>query len=234
MLKKIVAAAGIVSALVLAMLTVNYAVNEYEIKRCADGRYGHSSVNALLGFTQPYIYPYNMGNEYYMKGDYEGAEQRYREALEKTPGGDRDCKIRINLALSVVKQIDPDTVTSDELDSVIERLEDAKTVLTENGCAHMDDAEGHSEDAQTLKDEIDRFEETLRQQSQPQEQPDDKNQSDGNDTDEDQDDETSKKSDEIKQKLKEIQGDSIEQRNQEMDEYESYKDGYTFYNGATW
>ena len=232
MVKKIMAAAGVVSALGLAMLTVNYAVNEYEIKKCSDGIYGHSSVNAVLGFTQSYIYPYNIGNEYYMKGDYEGAEQRYREALEKTPGGDRDCKIRINLALSIVKQIDPDAVTADELDSVIERLEDAKTVLTENGCAHTDDENGHSEDAQTLKDEIDRFEESLRQQSQ--EQPDDKKQPAGKNADEEQDDETGKKSDEIRQKLKEIQGDSIEQRNQDMDEYESYKDGYTFYNGATW
>lgn len=43
-----------------------------------------STVNAVLGFTQPHIYHYNLGDVYYSQGDYEGAEQEFRKALERS------------------------------------------------------------------------------------------------------------------------------------------------------
>ena len=111
----------------------------------------------------------------------------------------------------------------------------------ENGCAHRNDEDGHNKDAQTLKDEIDAFEEQLKQSVQDQESSggsDDKDQQNDNDTPDDSDGEKGSSSaseeEKIKEKLQEIQGDSLKQRNSEMDTYETYKDGYNYYNGRTW
>lgn len=222
----------------LIMLSVNYISNRRFISEYEKGVYKNSEINEVLGFTQPYISRYNQGNVYYQNGDYAGAEEKYRAALKFRPGGDKDCKLRINLALAIVKQIDADNVTKEDLDATIDRLEEAKDILIENGCAHRDDEEGHDEDAQTLKDEIDAFEEQLKQENEDQQG--DKDDKDKKDTDADKEDKKDDRTDQpvdeekIKKKLKEIQGDSLDQRNSEMDTYETYKDGYSFYNGQTW
>ena len=169
-IKIVATVTGAVSLLCMAVLLVNYLCNEHFISEYKKGQYVDSTVNAVLGFTQPHIYHYNLGDVYYSQGDYEGAEQEFRKALEKKPGGESDCKTRVNLALSIVKQIDPDGVTKENLDEVIDILEGAKDILIENDCAHRDDEDGHYEDAQTLKDEIDAFEEQLRKQTEEQDQ----------------------------------------------------------------
>ena len=92
----------------------------------------------------------------------------------------------------------------------------------ENGCAHRNDEDGHNKDAQTLKDEIDAFEEQLKQSVQDQKSSGEKGSS------------SASEEEKIKEKLQEIQGDSLKQRNSEMDTYETYKDGYNYYNGRTW
>ena len=114
----------------------------------------------------------------------------------------------------------------------------------ENGCAHRDDEDGHNKDAQTLKDEIDAFEEQLKQSVQDQKSSggsDDKDQQDGqddqdtpDDSDEEQGSSSASEEEKIKEKLQEIQGDSLKQRNSEMDTYETYTDGYNYYDGRTW
>ena len=134
-----------------------------------------------------------------------------------------------------------DAVTEENLDETIELLDDARNILVENGCAHRNDEDGHNKDAQTLKDEIDAFEEQLKQSVQDQKSSggsDDKDQQNDNDTPDDSDGEKGSSSaseeEKIKEKLQEIQGDSLKQRNSEMDTYETYKDGYNYYNGRTW
>ena len=134
-----------------------------------------------------------------------------------------------------------DAVTEENLDETIELLDDARNILVENGCAHRNDEDGHNKDAQTLKDEIDAFEEQLKQSVQDQKSSggsDDKNQQNDNDTPDDSAGEKGSSSaseeEKIKEKLQEIQGDSLKQRNSEMDTYETYKDGYNYYNGRTW
>ena len=81
-----------------------------------------------MALLRPHIYNYNLGDVYYSQGDYEGAEQEFRKALEKKPGGNRGRlrRQRVNLALSIVKQIDPEGVTKENLDEVIDILEGAK------------------------------------------------------------------------------------------------------------
>ena len=244
MIKKIVTWVGVAGLLCLVPLSVNYICNIRFISNYDKGIYKSSDVNQILGFTQPYVYHYNNGNVYYNEGDYQGAEDEYRTALGYKPGGEKDCKTRINLALSIVKQIDPESVTAANLDETLERLDDARDILVANGCAHRDDEDGHNKDAQTLKDEIDDFEEQLKQSVQEQEngggtddqdEPDDQDDQDDSDNGDDEQEKSSASDEEkIKEKLQEIQGDSLNQRNSEMDTYKSYKDGYNYYSGRTW
>ncbi len=238
MIKKIVTGLGIAGFICLVLLSVNYICNRQVISNYDKGIYENSDVNEILGFTQPYVYHYNQGNIYYNNGDYEGAEEEYRSALKRHPGGDRDCMTRINLALSIVKQVDVENITEDNLDDTLKLLDDARDILVENGCAHRDDEDGHNKDAQTLKDEIDAFEEQLKQTVSDQQKNGGSGKKDQPDTSKDDDgkDESGVSDDEkkIKEKLQEIQGDSLKQRNSEMDTYETYKDGYSFYDGQTW
>ncbi len=238
MVKKIVTGLGIAGFVCFVLLSVNYICNRQVISNYNKGIYKNSDVNEILGFTQPYVYHYNQGNIYYNNGDYEGAEEEYRSALKRYPGGDRDCLTRINLALSIVKQVDVESITEDNLDDSLKLLDDARDILVENGCAHRDDEDGHNKDAQTLKDEIDAFEEQLKQKVSDQQKNGGSGKKDQPDTSKDEDgkDESGASDDEkkIKEKLQEIQGDSLKQRNSEMDTYETYKDGYSFYDGQTW
>ena len=238
MVKKIVTGLGIAGFVCFVLLSVNYICNRQVISNYNKGIYKNSDVNEILGFTQPYVYHYNQGNIYYNNGDYEGAEEEYRSALKRYPGGDRDCLTRINLALSIVKQVDVESIIEDNLDDSLKLLDDARDILVENGCAHRDDEDGHNKDAQTLKDEIDAFEEQLKQTVSDQQKNGGPGKKDQPDTSKDEDgkDESGASDDEkkIKEKLQEIQGDSLKQRNSEMDTYETYKDGYSFYDGQTW
>ena len=117
-----------------------------------------------LGFISPYINHYNRGITYYTSKDYLNAEKEFRKALKATHPSDeeRDCKIRINLALSMVKPLTPDSITLDNVDYAIKILEEARSILCERGCADMEDKEWHSDDAQTLKKEIDAYIEMLK------------------------------------------------------------------------
>ena len=119
MIKKIVTGLGIAGLLCLVPLSVNYICNMRFIRNYDKGIYKSSEVNQVLVFFQPYIYHYNNGNVYYNEEDYQGAEEEYRTALGYKPRGERDCMTRINLALAIVKQIDPESVNAENLDETI-------------------------------------------------------------------------------------------------------------------
>ena len=234
MIKKIALITGIISALCFTWLFVNYAVNEKTIKNYKNEIYKTNSINSVLGFAEPYVYHYNKGNVYYKKGDYKGAEEEYKKALESQLKDEKDCSTRINLALSMVTPIDEKSITKDNIDGIIERLKEAKAVLTQNECACEDRVSGHNEDAQTLWNEIDDFQKKLEQQkenqngqdgdpdqNQPQSGQDQKEQSIGKDKD-------------TKQQLQDIQDEGMQERNSNLDTYEAYKSGFDYYDGQTW
>lgn len=112
---------------------------------------------------------YNAGNGYYRLKMYDTAENYYKQALWEKHTKGQECKIRINLALSIVKPITPMAVNADNLDEMIERLEYAIEILVENDCAHMDDSNGHNRKAQTLKEEIEAYIEELKKNNPPEE-----------------------------------------------------------------
>ena len=137
----------------------NYKKEKYEFNQLG-----------FLGFTEPYINPYNRGNIFYSLGDYDRAIAEYDLALSYNPPEPADCMIRVNYALALIAPSDPDKINEDNLEEILDILDEARDILCEDGCAN-DKGTGHYDPAQTLKDEIDEFEEELLQQAEPTPEP---------------------------------------------------------------
>jgi len=167
---------------------------------------------------------YNAGNRYYKTQLYETAESYYKQALWENHTKRQECKIRINLALAIVKPITPMVVNSDNLDEMIARLEYAIEILVENECAHMDDSNGHSKKAQTLKEEIEAYIEELKEQNPPPESSDENKSQDQNDQNSQNNDDKNSGNQDMKnqeeQKNKEQEQKEKEQREKEQREKE--------------
>ena len=162
LLKKIAIAVWIVTALFLAILVINYYGNRKLIERYGEGVYQQNELG-FLGFTQPYINHFNRGNIFFQLGDYQKAKQEYQSALNLKPDDPYDCKVRVNYALAYVKPIDPDKITEDNYEDVIETCETAKSILSEKDCA-TENNDGHYYAAQKLYNEINAFIESLKNQ----------------------------------------------------------------------
>ncbi len=229
-MKKIIIAVWIFFILCFTVFVINYAANEVMIRKYHSGEYESNSFS-VLGFTEPYIADYNQGNIYFKSGDYENAIISYKNALDKNPPHDRECKIRINLALSMVTPINPEEITEDNVDEVINTLEEAKDVLIEHGCANRDDHNGHNKDAQTLKDEIDAFEEQLKEQkNEPKDTPD----TPDDKKDDDKDDKEKDEREEKRKQLEDLENQGIEEKNRQGNSTESFWNDSIFYDGPTW
>lgn len=111
-------------------------------------------------FFQMYKYFYNHGNKYYEEERYDVAIKEYEQALKLHVPHKKECKIRINLALSMIGELNIDDIKKikpEQIDPAIETLKGAVEVLCEDRCAHKDDHNGHNEDAQILKEEIENY-----------------------------------------------------------------------------
>ena len=93
----------------------------------------HSSASQWLlplyvaNWIEPYKLPFNHGNTLFKQGDYQAAEGRYRQALERVPEK-QECSVRINLALSIEAQADA-LMAKKSYDSAIILYDDMKAVL---------------------------------------------------------------------------------------------------------
>jgi tetratricopeptide (TPR) repeat protein len=141
------------------MLVARHVGNESFIGRYNKGVYEVETEGSMLRPNIPdgYVPLYNLGNVYYKNGDYEQAAAFYYTALEKDPPEiDEECRIRINLALALLHQVDfEDLDTRQKVNRAITHLKAARGVLTEHGCANEKDSKGHSKDAEKLKKDID-------------------------------------------------------------------------------
>ena len=162
MLKKITIAIWFVTALLLAILLVNYYSNRQFIKNYDSGVYQENELG-FLGFTQPYIDHFNKGNLYFRLRNHTKAKQQYQQALNLKPEDPYDCKIRVNYALAYVEPINVKKITKDNYQDTIKICETAKSILAENKCA-TEDNKGHYYAAQKLYNEINAFIEELRNQ----------------------------------------------------------------------
>ena len=158
----------------------------------------------------------------------------YTRALSLYPVGQKECDIRINLALSMCYSIDFDNLTTqDSLDSAQVILYKARDILltnkwaTENGAGHRDD------DAQQLKEDIDRMLEQLQNpngddsQNDPNQDEEDKDDGENSD-DSDKSNNQTEKEKRQKDKLDRNKKDALEERRQDqdfLDKYGSQGDG---------
>lgn len=161
-------ASAIVALVCAFFLIVRWCMNAYYVSEAKKGHYHPEIEERLteLNFPDGYIVWYNLGNYYFEEGDYKEAEDCYYRAIECGIPYEKECEVKINLALAMINQLSDeewdsflDAETSAEMDAQARNVEKtlitARTILIEDGCAHEDDEDGHNEQAQILKDEID-------------------------------------------------------------------------------
>lgn len=191
-----------------------------------------------------FIKNYNLGNLAFKGTDYDEAEYRYEQSLYYKPTKRKECNVRINYALSIVTPITPESVTYDNLEESIDRLTEAKNILTESDCAHEFDTNGHNRKAQTLKEEIDEYIEWLKENVQPpeeqnepeenQDDPENNQQKENPNQGENEDDsEAQQKENELRNLIEQGQKDGQEERFLDSEYYSNW-DNFSFYDGQNW
>lgn len=172
-----------------------------------------------LKFGENYVVPYNLGNVAYQYEDYDKAVTYYRQALSsRPPEQEAECKVRVNLALSMCHTIDFDKLdTSDEkaVSKAVSTLQKARLVLTDHGCASepVGSDDGHFRDADQLKHDIDDMLNKLQNPPESDQNQDQKDQQDQNQDQKDQQDQN--------QDQKEDQSDSKDSRQDQSTEEQS-------------
>ena len=221
---------GLIALAVALMMVYRLAVNHGFVRAYANEDYNTQNEEKLLKFNFPesYIPYYNLGNAAYKRGDYTSAISYYTEALKNFPTEKRECLIRINLALSMCNTIDFYNLNSqDKVDTALFILYKARDVLLEKGCA-SDDGQGHNQDAQQLKEDIDKMIEKLKNPDEnnnnddKQQNSDDQNDSKDNSSGNDQT--PSDKEKRAKKELEENRKGAMEDRKEQQGNLDKWSD----------
>lgn len=234
MRRKILIITYVLLTLILLKLVATLLINEKFISDYNNEEYNEDTLKILsiINFPQSYILYYNQGNALYQKGEYKEAIEKYYKALEKNPPQNKECSIRINLALAKLKEYNDDE-TEENKKQNIEILNSARNILCENGCANSEDSNGHSEEAEKLKKDIDDKLKELQQED------DEENEQENSDEDSTTSSEENSKSKTEKQEeeLKELQQESLKERQEQLSADEKRYDGtynYIYYDGKRW
>ncbi len=107
-----------------------------------------------------YVWHYNLGNMHYRNYSYVSATEQYEKALEKNIPEEKECRIRINLALIMAESLGGDYAQPHQVEDSIAVLEGARDQLLADHCA-TEEGTGHSETAEQLKEEIEKILEEL-------------------------------------------------------------------------
>ena len=227
-MKKLLITAGILFSILWVCLFMNHISNEKLISNYEDGIYEKNDFT-LFGFFEPYIAHYNLGNIEYKNKNYEKAIEEYQKAIKCHMPENQECLARVNIALAMVIPIDEDEINSQNIDETIKKLEDARDILTEKGCAHEHDSNGHNPDAQQLKEDIDDFIERLKEQKEDSSDHDSQSAQQSDDAQNDSDDEDKK------QQLEELHQQTQKEREEEIAITENIGQIYNYdYDGACW
>ena len=154
-----------VCALVITLgvlILLRSLINAEFLRSYNSGRYSSIPENLLpyLPFGENYVAPYNLGNVEYQRGNYDKAIYYYALAYQngppEHPEHDEECRIRVNLALSMCHTIDFDNLDYSDAEAVAEAmvtLQQARAILTEAECASepVGSDDGHYRDADKLK-----------------------------------------------------------------------------------
>ncbi len=222
-MKKFIVYIIILLSLIFLKLFSNSIINEKVIEDYNNKKYD-TLIDALyvLNVFEPYIVYYNKGNILYQENNYKGAIEQYNKAIEKKPPEDKICKVRVNLSLAMLADIDVN-----DTNNILDYLNNAQSVLYEDGCANKNDDKGKNRKAEDLDHEI----EMLKEQNSTKSQ-NDKN---DEDTQDDENEDNLKEEDykEIEEKLKEVNNSANSERQNTIKRYENY-DNYEYYRGKKW
>lgn len=226
MKKKILTGIYIVMLLVCGKLAFNYIYNGF-VTYCYHQQDYSVSVKPLMLFnwSQPYIAYYNQGNISYKNNNFSDAMISYEKALKLNPPEEKECAIRINLALAMLATLGEDYAAPENVEVSLEILKEAREVLLENGCA-TESGDGHSEKAEQLKEEIEAMIEQLEQQE-PSESGDSKETEDEKEQEEQKEEEDNFEQD-VKKTLQEQQSKANQERKESIDYYEDIDKDYNF------
>ena len=238
--------AGIAALACALYFLLGWGLNAYYVSQAKKGIY-HPEMEKFfttIPYPDEYIVWYNIGNYYFNEGDYDEAEKAYLKAIDCGIPYEKECPVKVNLALSMISQISEDEWDEffdcggpDEMTSGARRVEkvlkDAREVLIEDGCANEDDSNGHDSQAQLLKDEIDELLENSNL-DEDEEEEEDEEEDDGDDEDDEDEEEPEDEEDtgddsldeeEIMEHIQDMLDENQEER---TDEQELYQDLYGF------
>lgn len=86
-----------------------------------------------LGLVQPWVAPFNAGGAAYRQKDWATAAARFEEALDEV-GTDRECDVRVNLALTHVARATEERRSGSRA-TALRAFADARTALGARGCS---------------------------------------------------------------------------------------------------
>ena len=219
-MKKLLKILTIIFLVLFIKFSFTYTINEIIIYNYKNNNYNTKIIKLLylFNFYQKYIVYYNEGNILYKTNNYEDAIKKYEIALNKKPPENKICDIRINLSLSIIKNINGDNKTE-----ILDNLNKAKNNLYENNCANPIDDSGKSKDEEQLEEEIKQLEEQI------------KNNTNSNSSNNEPEESSPNNEDytEIEEQLKENEQKSNANRQDELNIYENMgKNDY--YTGKRW
>ena len=148
--------------IIFLRLFLSYFLNEFIIYNYNKGIYNDYLIKFLyvLNFNQSYVVYYNNGNIMYKKEKYDDALYYYQKAISKNPPNDKICDIRVNMSLTIIKNI-----KSNDLDYIYSQLEDARSNLYLNNCVSKDSDKVTSKSAKKLDNEIIKVMESIKNSS---------------------------------------------------------------------
>lgn len=228
-MKKFFIAIYIILIFIAVKLAFTFYMNEKFIDNYNQQIYSYDDIQYLfiLNIFEPYIAYYNYGNILYQNGDFEEAIVQYKKALTLYPPQRKECDIRINLALAMLKQINEDDKSEENRQKILNILEEAKQVLCEKGCANEYDNNGHSEEAERLKKDIENKEKELQNSEESESENEEENEN------EKENEEQEKNTlDEKEEQLRNIQVESGTERQDELESINIW--GYDYYSGKRW
>jgi len=171
--KRILLLLSILMAVAALLILGRSAANRFFLARYRQGAYSEYPEKLLLPLAlgENYVAPYNLGNVAFQRGNYDRDVEYYNAALSQNPPeAGRECSVRVNLALAMLHTFPFETLdTGDgaQVQQARETLLHARAVLTRNGCACEEKGafDGHSEEAEALKRDIDQMLDRLSQLS---------------------------------------------------------------------
>lgn len=191
----------------------------------------------VFNWNEPYIAYYNKGNICYQKENYLDAIEAYNMALKKNPPEEKECAIRINIALTMLATIKDSYQNPTYVDECLTVLYEAREVLLENGCATAE-GEGHSKKAEQLREEIEAM---INELEQKQSESEDQKESDSTEeteasteevteeetTEEKQQEEDSSEED-IEKKMKKRQSKANKERQENLQQHNEFDFEFDF------